>query len=94
MPGGRNPTVWLFRRIPRASAVPLGSTIAVVTTIFAILLIASFGSAISFVRTIIDAPVVLIGCLVSMLIAVALNLVYDDPDPSCSIFHFDSYFRP
>jgi hypothetical protein len=63
-----------------------GSGVFVVTTLFAALLIAALASAMFFARTILDRPVVLAGCLCSLMIAAALNSIYDNPDPILQYF--------
>ena len=58
-----------------------GSSVLAVTSVYCVLLIIAIGAAMAFARMMFTRPVVLASALLSLVVAVALNLIYDDPDP-------------
>lgn len=63
-----------------------GSTITVLTVIFAILLIAAVWASMAFSAAIVKHPVVLLGCSLCLVMAAGFNLRYDRIDPVLQYF--------
>ncbi|WP_210497167.1 hypothetical protein [Microvirga antarctica] len=64
----------------------LGSRIVVITSIFTVLSIVALSAAMVFAWWLIERPLMLIGCLLGLIVAVALNLIYDNPDQILQYF--------
>jgi hypothetical protein len=63
-----------------------GSSIFVVSGLFAVLLVIALAAAMLFTRKLFDKPVILLGCLLSLSVFISLNLIYDNPDPVIQYF--------
>lgn len=69
-----------------------GSTIPVVTTIFALILIAALWALFQFVAGLIRSPLILVGCLICLVMAAAFNLQFDRVDPVLQYFPLRFFF--
>lgn len=63
-----------------------GSSVLAVSSVYAILTIAALSAVCIFIGIFIRNTIALVGCLLAMLVAVGLNLIYDNPDPILQYF--------
>lgn len=63
-----------------------GSSVLAVSTLYAILTITALSAVCVFIGIFIRNTIALVGCLLAMLVAVGLNLIYDNPDPILQYF--------
>jgi hypothetical protein len=69
-----------------------GSTIPVVTAVFALVLIVALWALFHFVADLIRSPLILVGCSICLVMAAAFNLQYDNVDPVLQYFPLRFFF--